>query len=163
MFCTLGNIIFDLGNLSYNRIMDKRHARWIEFIETFPYIIKHKKGKDNIIADSLSRRYNMLSQLDYKIFGMETLEEFYATNLDFTDAHENCSEGRPWQKFVIHDGLLYHASKLCVPASSVRLMVLNEAHGGGLMGHFGIKKTEDVLVSHFFLPRLRHDVECYMA
>jgi hypothetical protein len=64
---------------------------------------------------------------------------------------------------VIHDGLLYRASKLCVPASSVRLMLLQEAHGGGLMGHFGVKKTEDVLSAHFFWPRLRRDVERYVA
>jgi hypothetical protein len=85
----------------------------------YPYIIKHKKGKDNIIADALSRRYNMLSQLDYKIFGLETLKELYATYLGFKDAYENCREGMPWQKSMIHDGLLYCASKLCVPASSV--------------------------------------------
>jgi hypothetical protein len=72
----------------------------------FPYIIKHKKGKDNIIVDALSRCYNMLPQLDYKIFGLETLKELYATDLDFNDAYENCREGRTWQKFVIHDGLL---------------------------------------------------------
>jgi hypothetical protein len=29
--------------------LNKRHAKWVEFIETFPYIIKHKKGKENII------------------------------------------------------------------------------------------------------------------
>jgi hypothetical protein len=68
--------------------LNKRHARWIEFIETFPYIIKHKKGKDSIIADALSRRYNMLSQLDYKIFCLKTLKELYATDLDFKDAYE---------------------------------------------------------------------------
>jgi hypothetical protein len=45
----------------------------------------------------------------------------------------NCREGRNWQKFVIHDGLPYHASKLCVPARSIRLMLLDEANGGGLM------------------------------
>jgi hypothetical protein len=51
---------------------------------------------------------------------------------------------------VIHDGLLYRASKLCVPASSIRLMLLQEAHGSGLMGRFGVKKTEDVLAVLFF-------------
>ena len=40
---------------------------------------------------------------------------------------------------------------------------LQEAHGGGLMGHLGMKKTEDVLASHFFWPLLRCDVECYTA
>jgi hypothetical protein len=78
----------------------------------------------------------------FKIFGLKTLKELYATDLDFKDAYENCRDGRTCQKFVIHDGLLYRASKLCVPPSSVQLMLLQEAHGGGLMGHFGVKKTE---------------------
>ncbi|XP_054801490.1 uncharacterized protein LOC129305505, partial [Prosopis cineraria] len=29
--------------------LNKRHARWMEFIETFPYVIKHKQGKENIV------------------------------------------------------------------------------------------------------------------
>jgi preprotein translocase subunit SecG len=45
------------------------------------------------------------------------------------------------------------AKKLCIPASSIRLLLLQEAHGGGLMGHFGVKKTEDILTAHFFCPR----------
>jgi hypothetical protein len=53
---------------------------------------------------------------------------------------------------VLHGSLLYRANKLCVPASSVRLFFLQEAHRGGFMGHFGVKKTEDVLAAHFFWP-----------
>nr|ABA97895.2 retrotransposon protein, putative, Ty3-gypsy subclass [Oryza sativa Japonica Group] len=34
-----------------------------------------------------------------------------------------------------------------------------EAHGGGLMRHFGVKKTEDNLTDHFFWPTMRRDVE----
>jgi hypothetical protein len=45
--------------------LNKCHAKWVEFIEIFPCIIKHKKGKENVIADALSRRYTMLSQLDH--------------------------------------------------------------------------------------------------
>jgi hypothetical protein len=41
--------------------LNRRHAKWVVFIESFPYIIKHKNGKDNIITDALSRRYTMLS------------------------------------------------------------------------------------------------------
>ncbi|WVZ81827.1 hypothetical protein U9M48_029164 [Paspalum notatum var. saurae] len=38
-----------------------------------------------------------------------------------------------------------------------------EAHGDGLMGHFGVKKTTDVLAAHFFWPKLKRDVERYVA
>jgi hypothetical protein len=51
--------------------LNRRHTTWVEFLETFPYIIKHKKGSDNVIADALSRRYALMSQLDYRIFGVE--------------------------------------------------------------------------------------------
>jgi hypothetical protein len=137
--------------------LNKRHVKWVEFIETFPYIIKHKKGKENVIA-SLSRRYAMLSQLDHNFFCLESIKELYAMDVDFKDAYENCRERRTWNKSVLQDGLLYRANKLCVPASSVRLLFLQEAHGGGLMGHFGVKKIEDVLAAHFFWPKMRHDM-----
>jgi hypothetical protein len=31
--------------------LNKHQAKWIKFIETFPYVIKHKKGKDYVIAN----------------------------------------------------------------------------------------------------------------
>jgi hypothetical protein len=74
----------------------------------------------------------------------------YATDADFKDAYDNCREGRTWNKYVMQDGLLYRANKLCVLASSVRLLFLQEAHGGGLIEYFGVKKTEDLLAAHFF-------------
>jgi hypothetical protein len=87
--------------------LNKCHAKWIEFVETFPYIIKNKKGKENGIANALSRHYTMLSQLDHKIFSLESIKELYATDVDFQDAYKNCREGRMWNKYVLQDGLLY--------------------------------------------------------
>jgi hypothetical protein len=66
-------------------------------------------------------------------------------------------------KYVLYDGLLYHANKLCVFASSVHLLSLHEVHEGGLIAHFGVKKTEDVLAAHFFWPKMRCDVERYVS
>ncbi|WVZ71195.1 hypothetical protein U9M48_019810 [Paspalum notatum var. saurae] len=143
--------------------LNKRHAKWVEFIESFPYIIKHKKGKDNVIADALSRRYTLWSQLNHRIFGLEIIKGLYAADFDFREAFQNCREGRTWNKYVLNDGLLFRANKLCVPDSSVRLLFLQEAHGGGLMGHFGVKKTTEVLTAHFFWPKLKRDVELYVA
>jgi hypothetical protein len=55
--------------------LNRHHASWVEFIESFPYIIKHKNGKENIIADVLSRRYTMLSQFEFRIFGLQTMKD----------------------------------------------------------------------------------------
>ncbi|WVZ76013.1 LOW QUALITY PROTEIN: hypothetical protein U9M48_024018 [Paspalum notatum var. saurae] len=143
--------------------LNRRHANWVEFIESFPYIIKHKNGKENVIADALSRRYTMLSQLDFKIFGLQTVKDQYANDADFKDALLHCMHGTPWGQFHMQDGFLFRANKLCVPASSVRLLLLQEAHGGGLMGHFGVYKTHKVLAAHFFWPRMLRDVKRLVA
>jgi hypothetical protein len=50
-----------LKHIRTQKNLNRRHAKWVEFIESFPYIIKHKNGKDNVIADALSLRYTMLS------------------------------------------------------------------------------------------------------
>ena len=49
--------------------LHKRHAKWVEFIELFPYMIKYKLGKENAVADALSRRYALISTLSAKLLG----------------------------------------------------------------------------------------------
>jgi hypothetical protein len=132
--------------------LNRRFAQWVEFIESFPYIIKHKNRKDNVIVDALSCLYTVLSQLDFKIFGLQTVKDQYVDDADFKDAFAQCLHGKPWGKFHIQDGFLFHANKLCIPTSSVRLLLLQEAHGGGLIGHFGVYKKHGVLAAHFLAP-----------
>ena len=43
--------------------------------------------------------------------------------------------------------------------SSIRELLVCKAHSGGLMGHFGVKKTLDTLHEHFFWQKMRRDVE----
>jgi hypothetical protein len=104
----------------------------------------------------------MLSQLHHNFFDLESIKELYATDFDFKDAYKNCREGRTWNKYVLHDSLLYRANKFCVLASFIRLLFLQEARGGGFMGHFRVKKIEDVLIAHFFWPKMRPNVERYV-
>jgi hypothetical protein len=128
----------DHESLKYIRSQGKlncRHAKWVEFIESFPYVIKHKKGKENVIADALSRRYTLSTQLDCKSFGLDTTKTQYVNDANFKDVLLHYKDGKAWNKFIVNDGFVFRANKLCIPASSVRLLLLQEAHGGGLMGY----------------------------
>ena len=58
-----------LKHLKGQHKLNMRHARWMEFVETFPYVIRYKQGKENIVADALSRRYVLISTLDAKLLG----------------------------------------------------------------------------------------------
>jgi hypothetical protein len=73
--------------------------------------------------------------------------------LIYSKSHEeHLDHLRAWNKYVMNDVYLFRANRLCIPVGSVRLLLLQEAHGGGLMGHFGATKTLDVLANHFFWP-----------
>ncbi|XP_066365257.1 uncharacterized protein [Miscanthus floridulus] len=143
--------------------LNRRHAKWIEFIETFPYVVKHKRGKDNIVADALSRRCGLVTQLDTKVLGLESIKTLYAADSDFKEPFSHCIAGKGWDKYYVHDGFLFRTNKLCIPACSIRPFLLQEAHAGGLAGHFGIKKTLDMLSDHFFWPHMRRDVQRHVA
>jgi hypothetical protein len=64
---------------------------------------------------------------------------------------------------MVNYGFVFRANYLCILVGSVRLLLMQEPHGGGLMGHFGAKKMEDVLASHFFWPKMRRDVERFIS
>jgi hypothetical protein len=138
--------------------LNRRHAQWMEFIETFPYVIKYKQGKENIVADALSRRYALISTLNAKLLGFEYVKELYVNDDDFASVFAAC-EKAAFGKFYRIDGYLFRENRLCVPNSSMRELLVREAHGGGLMGHFGVRKTLDVLHEHFFWPKMKRDVE----
>jgi hypothetical protein len=67
-----------------------------------------------------------------------------------------------WEKYHIYDGFLFRANKLCIPSCSVRLLLLQETHAEGLMGHFGWKKTYEMLAGHFYWLKMRRDVERFL-
>jgi len=137
--------------------LSRRHAKWVEFIETFPYVIKYKQEKENIVADALLRMYVLLSTLDARFLGFEHIKELYNDDSDFANVYNAC-ETSASGKFYKLEGYLFKESRLCVPLSSIRELLVREAHRGGLMGHFGAVKTLDVLDEHFYWPKMKKDV-----
>ena len=56
--------------------LNKRHAIWVEFIETFPYVTSYKQGKENVVANALSRRYTLITTRTTKLLGFEHLKNY---------------------------------------------------------------------------------------
>jgi len=50
--------------------LNPRHAKWVEYLQSFHFTIKHKLGKLNQGVDALSRRHLILLQLDAFILGV---------------------------------------------------------------------------------------------
>lgn len=71
--------------------LNKRHAKWVEFLEQFPYVIKHKKGRSNVVADALSRRYAPFTSLETKFIGFEHIKELYEHDPEFCHIYHSCA------------------------------------------------------------------------
>ena len=111
-----------------------------------------------MVADALSRRYTLLHTLETQLLGFEQIKSCYATYPDFKEVYLKC-DNVVVDKHFKNDGFLFYESRLCVPNCSLRDLFVREAHGGGLMGHFGVDKTLKSLQHHFYWPRMRKDVE----
>jgi len=64
-------------------------------------------------------------------------------------------EGEPYS---VQGGYLFKGNKICIPRGSWRELLVREAHGGALAGHFGLKKTIDILKEHFYWLKMGGDV-----
>jgi hypothetical protein len=55
--------------------LNKRHAKWVEFIDLFPYVIKYKKGKKNMVTDALFRKdTSLVTCTDTHILGLDEIK-----------------------------------------------------------------------------------------
>ena len=86
------------------------------------------------------------------------VKELYANDDDFASVYGAC-EKAAFGKFYRLYGYLFKENRICVPNSSMCELLVHEAHGGGLMGHFCVRKTLDILYDHFFWPKMKRDVE----
>jgi hypothetical protein len=102
-----------------------------------------------VLEDMVHMAMKVEPTLNAKLLGFEYVKKLYANDDDFASVYGAC-EKVAFRKFYKLDGYLFRGNQLCVPNSSMRELVVREAHGGGLMGHFGVKKTLDMLHEFYF-------------
>ena len=147
-----------LKYLSTQHKLGARHVKWVEFLQTFQFVLKHKSGQLNKVADALSRRHTLLNGMQYVVVGFEIVKTLYENNYGFDNLWKSCLSG-PKIQFFIHDDYLFRGKQLCIPDYSLREAIIWEAHGGGLAGHFGRDKTLILVQEKFYWPKLMQHVE----
>ena len=82
----------------------------------------------------------------------------YVNDFDFAEIYNACGHSS-FDKFYLMDGYLFKENRLCVLVSSLRELLVCEAHEGGLMGHFGVVKTLNVLHGYFYWSKMERNVQ----
>jgi hypothetical protein len=138
--------------------LNQKHAKWVEYMQNFTFVIKHISGTANNVADALSRKCLLLQEFRVKTLGFENLKDMYAGDADFVEAYEAAEnpvlrDQSPWIDYMIQDGLLFRGNRLCISNCSMRENLVKEKHSGGLGGNFGHEKTFDEAKRIVFLAR----------
>lgn len=76
-------------------------------------MIQYKQGKENIMANALSRRYIVISTFYTKLLGFERVKELYAHEVDFANVYK-AYEHVAFHEFYRHEGILLKKNKFCV-------------------------------------------------
>ena len=150
--------------------LNMRQRRWIELLQEFDFDIFYRPGKDNVVADSLSRKsfLNAISipnnpiislvkeasvkDQDYqKLLTLVQTREFSGTSLTAT-ANFSCS-----------NDCLYYRDRLCIPKDqSLKRTILYEAHDSPTSGHPGYAKTLNAVRKSYHWSGLKGDVLRYV-
>ena len=96
------------------------------------------KGIHNKVADMLSRPViNAYTILRYNPLAHESYAEQYAKDEDFKYVHDSLNHGNQQSYYYMHENLLYHLGKLCIPIDE-SVNVIREAHTSLIFCHFGL-------------------------
>ena len=57
--------------LNSQKKLNSSHGNWVEFLQPYPYMIKHKAGVENKVADALTRRVSILVAVSNEVTGFE--------------------------------------------------------------------------------------------
>jgi hypothetical protein len=156
-----------LQSVSQQEKLNQKHAKWVEYMQNFTFVIKHISGTANKVADALSRKFLLLQELRVKTLGFENLKDMYAGDADFREAYEAVEnpilrDQSPWIDFMIQEGLLFRGNQLCILNCSMRENLVKEKHSGGLAGHFGHEKTFAKLSDSYYCPGMRAEVKRFV-
>lgn len=134
--------------------ISSRPASWIAYLQQFTFVIRHQSGKRNKFADALSRRHALLATFNVSVPGITTFADAYESDPFFGCIWADVvSHVR--RDFVLHDGYLFRDNKLCVPAGSWRLRIIQELHNEG---HIGRDRTLKLVLESYFCLSLSRDV-----
>ena len=76
------------------------------------------------MVDALSCRCMLVTQLQLNVIGFEHIKDLYVHDPIFSIPYAKCLTHTSWECYYLKDGYLMRDNKLCIPMSSLHLLLL---------------------------------------
>jgi len=165
--------------------LSARQTRWLDLLAEFDFHIEYMEGKDNVVADGLSRRPDHKEQVQQGIEACQSAEgtdvpsilasipmlsdstELRKSIIDAYQHDEACLSllKKPSEGYQVVEGLLMTAAnQVRIPDdASIRSRLLLECHDIPISGHLGTSKTMERVSRSFYWPGMHADVRRYVS
>jgi hypothetical protein len=159
-----------LKSLVTQTIQTPEQQKWLTKLLGYTYEIHYKPGKENVVADALSRVEELPIEgecvlLTFPISSLITqLQLFFSSHSAGTKLMQKAvSDPKMQQKFQIKGGLLYFKDRLFIPTETdLHASLLQEFHSSPAGGHSGIQATLARLSASFYWPGMHKDVKQFV-
>ena len=140
--------------------MNARQARWLDFLSEYDFEIQHIKGKENKVADALSKNAKLNFTAAISTYTTD-LEEQLKAGLEQDEiylklqakAEENPIESLSTGYSLNEKRFLLYKDRMYVPnVPKVKLLILDEIHKTPYSGHLGYQMTITMLQKEYFGP-----------
>lgn len=151
-------------------IQTPEQQKWLTKLMGYNYEIYYTPGKQNLVADALSRMppdseeavFHSLSSPTSPITSQ--LQQFFSQHPEGQKLISKLgADPVMQQKFSLKSGLLYFQDRLFIPKDSQLIPpILQEFHASPMGGHSGIKATLSRISAVFYWPGMHADVKDYV-
>lgn len=181
-------VLTDHKNLEYflhTKTLNRRQARWAEFLGEFNLRIKYRPGSSNPVADALSRQPDMEGEENSQqtMFSEDQFissVQLAATTLDTFD-NELIAQIREAQakdlgvqkirdrttmprQYSLEDNLLTYNKLIFIPENkALRLRIVEMLHDDRTAGHPGQQRTLELVSRNFFWPGMKRTINQFVA
>ncbi|MCO5587187.1 hypothetical protein L7F22_041134 [Adiantum nelumboides] len=150
--------------------LNMRQRRWIELLQKYDFDIKYRPGKNNVVADGLSRKsfLNVISIPNNPILDMikkasQKDSEYQDLICRIQNSGETKEISKPTKEYSLQGGFLYYEQRLCVPKDpTLKKAIPFEAHDNPISGHPGYAKTLNAIRKSYSWPGMKSDILRYV-
>lgn len=148
-----------------------RLARWSVRLQQYDFEVVHRRGKDNIVPDALSRSVPVVDELHHQVDTFPNHGDTWYSKMlkninshplkyplwraDGTNLFKKSKNPYPGLEDPLFDW------KIVVP-KKYRTKVISDHHDNMLSGHAGVHKTFYRISRKFYWPRMEADVATYV-